>query len=273
MIQKNGTNQWVTVDKSALNAASGVAAASRRGAPQGAYRPPTTDRGASSGDDTTPSVGRNSEGSVGRNSGGGGSNSANYSQPRGGATSVSTSVSPSPTKQAGIDRAQKQRRELKQAQKEVKKLTDDLTESTVKVDELKLVVMEKNLMLSAVEEELKKTKDCLETAKKNLIEYDAALKSTNTICRASLSPELAAATEKMIKTVLFRTWKFLEDEADLILATEETYEWLEKIPNFTLTMDKELYTANYKILMQKSLAEARQYVQSECKKRAKGKFG
>jgi DNA repair exonuclease SbcCD ATPase subunit len=172
-------------------------------------------------------------------------------------------ISPSPTKEHQLETRRKRKQELNDARDEINRLHGV-------VDSQKEALQESTSKFNEAEIALKTMKNELEDAKKVLLQYDAALKNSNTICRASLSVELVAATEKMIKTVLFQNWKFLEDEADLVAAAEKVYDLLKDNTNYKLDMTKAEYASKYKIVFQKALADARQYVQSECKKRAQG---
>ena len=204
--------------------------------------------------------------------------SANTQQPKSrrtrpataaGAKALVVAVSPQQKKDA-LDRQNERTQELRSLKNDLKKYKDKWQNSKIEVQRMTDLMKTKNTVLEKAQLKNEETQQELEQTKKVLVEYDTALKNSSTVCRASLNQELVAATEKMIKTVLFRTWKFLEDEADVVAATEETYEWLEKIPGYQICVTKEEYAAQYKVLFQKAFADSRQYVQSECKKRLKG---
>ena len=111
------------------------------------------------------------------------------------------------------------------------------------------------------------TKDTeIETLKDELAAADEALRETGTVDESKLNTELVLHTETAAKTFLFRTWKFVENEEDLVHATQDTIPFLQ----IELEVPENEYITNYKWKVNDALSKGRQYVQSEGKKRAYG---
>ncbi len=91
---------------------------------------------------------------------------------------------------------------------------------------------------------------------------DSGLKVT--AINEDLKKQVIDATE----TYLQRTWKFVEDDMDIIEATKEVIPYL---PH-PLTMEEEEFVANYGKAVNTGLKNMRQNVQSECKKCAQGTY-
>ena len=99
-----------------------------------------------------------------------------------------------------------------------------------------------------------------------LAECQEALAKTGGVDESKLNAELLMHTETAAKTALFRTWKFIENEEDQINAATQLIPYLP----VTLEIPEPEYITNYKPKVNDSLGKARQYVQSEGKKRAQG---
>jgi hypothetical protein len=87
------------------------------------------------------------------------------------------------------------------------------------------------------------------------------------IDKASLNDDLVSYSDMVAKDVMFRTFIFPEDEEELDEITEIGIRYL-PVPLGGIT--KEKYVTDYKEVYHKGIKDARQNVQSECKKRAMG---
>jgi len=83
-----------------------------------------------------------------------------------------------------------------------------------------------------------------------------------------LNSDLVAHVEVATKNFLFRTWKILECDTDEVEATTQVIPYL-TVP-LPANLTQEQFVADYKCIVTSSLGDARAYVQSEGKKRAKG---
>jgi hypothetical protein len=87
------------------------------------------------------------------------------------------------------------------------------------------------------------------------------------IDKASLNEELVSFSDMVAKDVMFRTFIFPEDEEELDEITEIGIKYL-PVPLSGITAEQ--YVRDYKEVYHKGIKDARQNVQSECKKRALG---
>ena len=111
-----------------------------------------------------------------------------------------------------------------------------------------------------------KARDQIKALQGIVTEQEEALRKSGAGVTSNRKSDMVGHVIEATTTFLFRKWKFIEDEADLALATEEVIPYL--------AVDKELpedtFITLYKDVVQKSLSEYRGYIQAECKKRAKG---
>ena len=84
-----------------------------------------------------------------------------------------------------------------------------------------------------------------------------------------INDDLAKHVQEMTEIYVQRTWKFIENDEDIVLATEEVMEYLQTPP----PVEKEEFVATYQKYVNNGLKNMRQNVQSEGKKRAKGMYG
>jgi len=109
-------------------------------------------------------------------------------------------------------------------------------------------------------------KDEITTMKGTISELESALQKSGGDVAYNRKTDLVNHVISVTKSVLFRNWKFVEDQADLVEATHDLIQYL--------TIDKELddetFVTYYKDIVQQSFNQQRNYVQGECKKRAKG---
>ena len=106
----------------------------------------------------------------------------------------------------------------------------------------------------------------IEDLKTELAECQDALAKTGGVDESKLNAELLMHTESSAKTGLFRTWKFIENEEDQVNAATDIIPYLP----VALDIPEAEYITNYKGKVNEGLGKARQYVQSEGKKRAQG---
>jgi hypothetical protein len=107
----------------------------------------------------------------------------------------------------------------------------------------------------------------IETLKEELGAANEAIRATGAVDETKLNSELVLHTENATKAALFRSWKFLENEEDVVLATKAVIPFL----SVGIEMPEQEYLTNYKGIVRRGLQKGRQYVQSEGKKRAQGK--
>ena len=97
--------------------------------------------------------------------------------------------------------------------------------------------------------------------------YTDALNKTGGRAMCDLNQALINHCKTLTKTRLFRTYKFLGHESELIQGMQEI---IKIIPVSLGTITEEEFIKDYKGIVRKALNEARSYVQSEGKKAAKG---
>lgn len=85
--------------------------------------------------------------------------------------------------------------------------------------------------------------------------------------KADLNQELVNHVNQVAKTVLFRTWKFIEDSLEEEEVTKEIIPYLP----VDIGMAEDEFVANYSNVVYEAIKNARTEVQSNGKKRAKGK--
>ena len=106
----------------------------------------------------------------------------------------------------------------------------------------------------------------IEDLQKELAECQEALAKTGGVDESKLNTELLMHTESTAKSALFRTWKFIENDEDQVNAATDIIPYLP----VALEIPEPEYITNYKGKVNEGLGKARQYVQSEGKKRAQG---
>ena len=159
---------------------------------------------------------------------------------------TAASVSPSNADGKRTKQQEAKRRrdaETKMLKDTIKDLTCNQTEQSVVIEQLQDDSKKKDTEIHNLQTDLTDTKAKLTNALEKIVQLDTALKNTGTVSKAHLKPEMVTCSEKIIKTVIFRTWKFVEDEADIVKVAEKTYDWLKKVPNFNLTLDKQEYAS------------------------------
>ena len=97
--------------------------------------------------------------------------------------------------------------------------------------------------------------------------YTEALNRTGGRAMCDLNQTLINHCKTLTKTRLFRTYKFLGHESELIQGMQEIIKY---IPVSLSEITEEQFIKDYKGIVRKALNEARSYVQSEGKKAAKG---
>ena len=117
--------------------------------------------------------------------------------------------------------------------------------------------------IKALEDELEELKESFENTKNNI-------RKSGVKTKAILNDDLVKALEDAVKNIAFRTWKFVEDQKDLDSCTEESINYL-KVP-LPGSMDATEFVRDYGTITNEGLKAGRQYVQSEGKKRAQGKY-
>ena len=115
-------------------------------------------------------------------------------------------------------------------------------------------------------EQVNKQNDEITALKTELAAASEAIAATGAVDESKLNTELLGFTDETTKTYLFRTWKFIENEEDLVFAAQELIPFLP----IALDIPEAEYVTNYKGKVNEALSKARQYVQSEGKKRAFG---
>lgn len=91
---------------------------------------------------------------------------------------------------------------------------------------------------------------------------------TTKVPKKELNQELVNHVTQTAKTVLFRTWKFIEDALEEEEVTQEVIPYLP----VDIGMPVEEFVANYSNVVYEAIKNARTEVQSNGKKRAKGKW-
>lgn len=87
------------------------------------------------------------------------------------------------------------------------------------------------------------------------------------VVKEDLNQELVNHVTQVAKTIMFRTWKFIEDELEEQEVTEEIIPYLP----VDIGMEVEEFIANYSNVVYEAIKNARTDVQSNGKKRATGK--
>ena len=107
--------------------------------------------------------------------------------------------------------------------------------------------------------------------KQQTAEMTQLLRKNGKVHESELNNDLVEHVVEAAKTNLFRTWKFIEEEADSLDATQEVIAVLPRGKDDILGMDENDFVTKYKDKVNLGLKRARQYVQSEGKKRSDGK--
>ena len=116
---------------------------------------------------------------------------------------------------------------------------------------------QKSLKLESLEKQAAMTTTTIVPAK-------SSMKSK--VNKKDLNQELVNHVTQTVKTVLFRTWKFIEDALE---EEEVTREIIPYLP-VDIAMPEEEFVANYSNAVYEAIKNARTEVQSNGKKRAKG---
>jgi bifunctional DNA-binding transcriptional regulator/antitoxin component of YhaV-PrlF toxin-antitoxin module len=156
--------------------------------------------------------------------------------------------------------ASKFARDLETAKKALEKAKEA---EVSRMSEFDKVLLEKQQEL----QELKRKMDDLEKGLPPSLVTPGTSRKRAKIDKASLNEELVSFSDMVAKDVMFRTFIFPEDEEELDEITEIGIKYL-PIPLSGIT--KEQYVRDYKEIYHKGIKDARQNVQSECKKRAQG---
>ena len=127
-------------------------------------------------------------------------------------------------------------------------------------------IEEKDKQLAELTDQVNKQNDEITALKTELAAASEAIAATGAVDESKLNTELLGFTDETTKTCLFRTWKFIENEEDLVFAAQELIPFLP----IALDIPEAEYVTNYKGKVNEALSKARQYVQSEGKKRAFG---
>ncbi len=160
--------------------------------------------------------------------------------------------------------AEKSKRELKTAQKaqavaeqKVKELEKELEDVKKDYDDLK---EEYDEMVDDVKQKAL-TISSLESAGGS-----STVSTKSKVPKKELNQELVNHVTNTAKTIMFRTWKFIEDELEEREITKEIIPYLP----VEIEMDEEEFVANYSNIVYEGIKTARTDVQSNGKKRATG---
>ena len=147
--------------------------------------------------------------------------------------------------------------EVQKLEKEARESSDDETvqKAVEEIDTLKQEIADLKKTLKDTEEEL------------NKIDHDNYGPPAGPPPDAELNASLILHTQLKTKEILFRTYKFCEDDADKVEAIKDLIPYL-PVP---LDIPEEEYIANYKHKVYEQIGKSRSYVQSEGKKRGLGK--
>lgn len=91
------------------------------------------------------------------------------------------------------------------------------------------------------------------------------------VAKAHQKEDMVQVVTDVVQKYLFRNVKFVTDEADLTEKTKMCIKYIQ-YEGHTLDYDEEQWITTYKDVVSSQLSECRGYVQSEGKKRAKGKM-
>lgn len=152
------------------------------------------------------------------------------------------------------------------AKKEIKKLQDDLKhadDENAKKDEQ---IAELQDDLTEKDDWIAKAKTNLKNQQLTITQLEDALRKSGAAITTNRKDDMVVHVKKLTTSQLFRNWKFIENEQDLVDATSELITLL-KIP---MDMTEEAFIPLYKEIVGKAIGDARQYVQSEGKKRCMG---
>ena len=159
------------------------------------------------------------------------------------------------------------KKQWEQMKEEIQRLTqmqDDHTQ--LKADYTKIEVFHGQLQ-EKYDKDIKVKDATIAVQGQRINELSKALSDSGlkvTAINEDLKKQVIDATE----TYLQRTWKFVEDDMDIVDATKEVIQYL---PH-PLTMEEEEFVTNYGKAVNTGLKNMRQNVQSECKKRAQGMY-
>ena len=166
--------------------------------------------------------------------------------------------------QAKAKELEEANQELRDIRKELSSLRKEMQEKTQDPDY--------DNAFAEKEDEISRLADENAALKERLTKVSANLRKTGKVPQEDLNDKLVVIVENIAKTSIFRTYKFLEDDSDLLSATRATIDYL---PNTleTLKLTEEEFIMNYKGVVKTGIKIGRQYVQSEGRKRAKGTLG
>lgn len=157
-------------------------------------------------------------------------------------------------------------KDAKETKKEIKSLKEDLQAAD---DDVEAKASE----IAGLQDELNSKDDWISKAKTNLQQQKATIKQLETCLAKNGSAITTNRKEDMVKHVtataknyVWRNYKFIEDEVDLVEATTQMIPFL-KIP---LEMTEEAFIPLYKDVVNAALGEQRTYIQGETKKRCQG---
>jgi hypothetical protein len=112
------------------------------------------------------------------------------------------------------------------------------------------------------DEWITKAKASMANQKTTITELEKALGKTGSAITTNRKDDMVKHILFLSKVVLFRNWKFIQDEADLVEATTELIPYL----SIELGMTEEAFIPLYKDVVNSGLSEQRQYIQSQGKK-------
>lgn len=152
-----------------------------------------------------------------------------------------------------------QEKELKEAKKAKADAEEDAQSKQGQIELLETEMAGRDKWIEAAKGELT-------SLKANAKDMEDALHKSGADKLFNRKDDLVRHVTDVTKSVLFRNWKFVEDESDLVEATTDL------IPYLTIDkqLDDETFITYYKDIVQTSLNQLRNYIQGECKKRAKG---
>ena len=151
------------------------------------------------------------------------------------------------------------KKELKDKDKIIRNQEATITESNSNQEKLTLELAESKKLIRELEQTITELHEEYAQTKNNLRKSGANAK-------AILNKELVEKVDEAVKTIIFRTWKFIQDEEDLEDATEACIPYLK----VSLPIPKDEFIKDYGVAVNDAIKGCRQVVQAEGKKRVQG---
>ena len=157
-------------------------------------------------------------------------------------------------------------KDIVEAKKQLKQLEEDLKHSDNEVREKDGTIADFQEEMHEKDNWITKANASMKNQQTTITELEDALRKSGTAITTNRKDDLVTHVTKVAKSLLFRNWKFLENEQDLVEATTDIIPML-KIP---IEMTEEAFIPLYKDVVMSALGVQRQYVQGEGKKRCEG---